>query len=991
MDPNGLSLTNSTSYEALGSGYLRLLSASKPAGATTASTTTYYGDSQPYGEALGLTASVCALPLSTPQYGMAKSSNGPKNSSGANISTSSIYDLLGRLVGQKSTGDNDWTCTTYDARGRVTKVAYSGVGATPARTVSSVYSGSSGDPLVSSVSDSVGTITTTTDLLGQILSYKDVWGTVTTSQWDRTGRLTTTSTAPPGGAPNQTQAYTYNLDDQILTVAFATGAAAPAVIASATYDIYGQLSGVTYPAGAGKAGNGTALTAITRNAAGATTGMHWAFPGQNSVSDTVIRSQSGRVLTNSLVDGTNVAQSSYSYDAAGRLTGATMPQHQLSYEYSSSGGCGSNAAAGADGNRTAASDAHTTSNGVTTTNTSYCYDSADRLTSTVVTNPVSGANPVSGSNLSMVGPSASLAYDAHGNTTTLADESLGYDSTDRHLKTTLTDGTTVEYVRDATDRIVQRTMTPSTSATSSGGAITVDSQVSVDGTALTGSVTAPPVTTTKANETLVALVESDGPQAVNGQTVTMTSPGLTWQLVTRSNGQFGTSEIWKALAVTPLSGEAVTSKQKVNGFHQAITVMALSGVSAIGSSAKASAASGAPNVALTTTKPGSVVFGAGNDWDSASARTPLAGQEIVHEFVDTAVGDDFWSQRVISPSSTPGTITVGASAPTGDRWNLAAVELVPSASVPASAEVSRYGFSAGGDSPDLTISAGSTVLERTLALPGGVIVSITSDSQMWSYGNIHGDVIVVANQLGSRQGGVASYDPFGQVCDPVTGNIGTTPADDAGPANTTTSSANYGWEGSHQKLAEHAAGIATIEMGARQYVASLGRFASMDSIVGGNSNDFNYPNDAVNNSDLDGKASRSKCYNASSKSIIRLRASCSASAKKSNDANGSSRLGRSFAVVLKAKCNHRYGNLVVCTGATRNPGGGGTTFGNVFVTKSSWKSLKNSNVLDHETRHTYQWAHFGLAFAAKYYAAGTKNGGRSNLYEKQAGLADGGY
>lgn len=43
-------------------------------------------------------------------------------------------------------------------------------------------------------------------------------------------------------------------------------------------------------------------------------------------------------------------------------------------------------------------------------------------------------------------------------------------------------------------------------------------------------------------------------------------------------------------------------------------------------------------------------------------------------------------------------------------------------------------------------------------------------------------------------------------------------------------------------------------MGARQYVPLLGPFLSVDPVAGGNSNDYNYPNDRINFSDLGGDA-----------------------------------------------------------------------------------------------------------------------------------------
>ncbi|MGZ4970969.1 MAG: hypothetical protein ACXV7H_15765, partial [Methylobacter sp.] len=101
------------------------------------------------------------------------------------------------------------------------------------------------------------------------------------------------------------------------------------------------------------------------------------------------------------------------------------------------------------------------------------------------------------------------------------------------------------------------------------------------------------------------------------------------------------------------------------------------GAAGVGASAGASARTGASSVSLVTTAANSLVYAAGNDWDTAIARSLGTGQTLVHQWVDTATGDTFWSQRMTDPVAAAGTtVTLNTTAPTTGRWNLTAVELV---------------------------------------------------------------------------------------------------------------------------------------------------------------------------------------------------------------------------------------------------------------------------------------------------------------------------
>ncbi|HME72427.1 MAG TPA: hypothetical protein VKM54_21570, partial [Myxococcota bacterium] len=200
-----------------------------------------------------------------------------------------------------------------------------------------------------------------------------------------------------------------------------------------------------------------------------------------------------------------------------------------------------------------------------------------------------------------------------------------------------------------------------------------DAQVSQDGsdTLQTGVFS-----TTTNSDLLVAFVAYDGPTTAP-QTATVSGAGVPWQLVTRSNAQFGTAEIWVAKATNMLTSVTVTSQPGVpGGYHGSLTVIAFANASGAGMVGQASAPSGAPDISLPGVSAGSWVFAVGNDWDQAIARTPVSGQVLVQQNIDTAVGDTFWVQRTAAPSTANALVDIHDSAPTTDRWNYAAIEIV---------------------------------------------------------------------------------------------------------------------------------------------------------------------------------------------------------------------------------------------------------------------------------------------------------------------------
>ncbi|WP_245822051.1 PA14 domain-containing protein [Lentzea waywayandensis] len=411
-----------TTYEPSGTGYLRKIAETSPTGAQT--TFAYYGDRETRDNPC--TPEVEAIN----QGGLSKLTRSPAPATGVAREDEQIFDVSGRVVAQGSAGK--WTCTVYDDRDRAVSVKHPANAAAGERVVTTNYA-VNGDPLVSTVTDHNGTITTKTDMIGRVVEYTDVHGVRTETKYDRAGRTTTQKFNLPLNAA-QVVSSTYDDAGRLLTSSLDG-----ALLATSTYDAVGELKSVAYA-------NGTSLSAMGKDGSGQTTSLTWKTKSGTEIPTTVTRTRGGTIVDETLNGfDAGVGGHNYVYDTAGRLTNAAVNGHVYTYDFSSSAadGCpaGTVGNAGLNTNRVKLIDQ--TATGTQTTN--YCYDAADRLLATT------GANAVSG-----------IKYDDSGNTTEYtvngSTTHLSWDTENRNIgaRSVGADPAAVAYQRDSTNRIVRR-------------------------------------------------------------------------------------------------------------------------------------------------------------------------------------------------------------------------------------------------------------------------------------------------------------------------------------------------------------------------------------------------------------------------------------------------------------------------------------------------------------------------------------------------------
>ncbi|WP_237047735.1 PA14 domain-containing protein [Lentzea guizhouensis] len=403
-------------FEPVGTGFLRKTSRTAENGAET--TYQHYGDTE-------TRDNPCTPEVeSINQGGMGKLNRMPSGRV-----DEQVFDASGRVVAKGTSGK--WTCTTYDERDRVVKMTYPANSAEGERTVTTNHA-VNGDPLVSSVTDHHGTVTTRVDLLGRVVEYTDVHGVRTETRYDQAGRFTTEKVNLP---LNPAQTLTHTFDDAGRQLTTSLGGA---LLATSSYDAAGELKSVTYA-------NGTSLAAIGRDGTGQTTSLTWRTQPGAEIASTVTRIRGGRIVDESL-NGFDASPggANYVYDPQGRLVEAHVKGHVYKYDFTNAAtGCptGSVGNAGLNSNRLRLLD----QTAAGTAETGYCYDAADRLLGTVGTNAVTG-----------------VKYDANGNTTEYTANGstthLTWDSADRNTgaRSVGADPAAVAYQRDSSNRIVRR-------------------------------------------------------------------------------------------------------------------------------------------------------------------------------------------------------------------------------------------------------------------------------------------------------------------------------------------------------------------------------------------------------------------------------------------------------------------------------------------------------------------------------------------------------
>lgn len=169
----------------------------------------------------------------------------------------------------------------------------------------------------------------------------------------------------------------------------------------------------------------------------------------------------------------------------------------------------------------------------------------------------------------------------------------------------------------------------------------------------------------------------------------------------------------------------------------------------------------------------------------------------------------------------------------------------------ANALVASYRYAAEGailQVCSLTDDNSCSTIDKYISLPGNILLTRSPSNTdvtkrtVYSLKNYHGDTTLTFTEKGVATGSMLAYGPFGEslLGDPINSAI-----------NATDSS--MGWAANPTRKSDSRYTTTFIQMGARVYIPTLGRFLQVDPIEGGTLNDYVYAQDPVNGQDYSGK------------------------------------------------------------------------------------------------------------------------------------------
>ena len=371
------------------------------------------------------------------------------------------------------------------------------------------------------------------------------------------------------------------------------------------------------------------------------------------------------------------------------------------------------------------------------------------------------------------------------------------------------------YRRDPLDRIAVRTDTPRVTHVATTSASTT-----------TASVTVARPAGTQTGDLMVASISTNGavaPGAVSASGWTVAQ--------SQANVLNRTTILWRYAAAGDPANFTFTSQGLLpNASTGAIsTYRATAGSSPIATSAGGVAVTSTSHpVPAVTTNSDAVHLVHATGFSGTVTPTPASGttaRASVAAGASLLVADR--SQADPGPS-TPASVTTGG-------LNTSASVTV---AIRAVTTVRHLVYDGHSDSPQLTTTTGGGVVDFTIPLVGEALLTWNAtDGYGFTHTNTHGDAVTITGVSGNRVW-TGLTGPYGEQ---ASGTL---------PSNTGMGGTRWGWHGSDGRLTDRT----IVQLGARPYHPTHGRFLRVDPVEGGCANDYVYVyGDPVNTSDLAGK------------------------------------------------------------------------------------------------------------------------------------------